>query len=130
MHLDFVQANAQIEEVACTLSLLPLGTAPMSHVDDQRLDRHLDKLQRKLPGRLSAWFQRLRAPGARWVRIPAGILLLCGGFLGFLPVLGFWMLPLGLLLLSLDVPLLEHPTARALDWLDRRWRRLTGSEIE
>jgi hypothetical protein len=96
----------------------------VSHLDDQHLDRHLDKLQRKLPNRLSAWFRRLRAPGARWVRIPTGILLICGGFLGFLPVLGFWMLPLGVLLLSLDVPILQRPAARALDWLDRRWTQL------
>jgi hypothetical protein len=96
----------------------------MTHVDDRDLDRHLDTLQRKLPDRLSPWLERLRAPGARWVRIPIGILLVCGGFLGFLPVLGFWMLPLGLLLLSLDVPLLKRPTARALDWLDRRWMQL------
>jgi hypothetical protein len=34
------------------------------------------------------------------------------------------MLPLGLLLLALDIPVLERPTARALDWLDRRWRQL------
>lgn len=100
------------------------AAAPMTHVDDRNLDRHLDELQRKLPDRLSSWLKRLRAPGARWVRIPIGILLVCGGFLGFLPVLGFWMLPLGLLLLSLDVPLLERPTARALDWLDRRCTRL------
>jgi hypothetical protein len=92
--------------------------------DDQHLDRHLDRLQRKLPERLSARLRRLRAPGARWVRIPTGILLICGGFFGFLPVLGFWMLPLGLLLLALDIPVLERPTARALDWLDRRWRHL------
>lgn len=96
----------------------------MSHIDDQHLDRHLDKLQRELPDRPSVWLQRLRAPGARWVRIPIGILLICGGFLWFLPVLGFWMLPLGLVLLSLDVPILKHPVARALDWLDRRWTQL------
>ena len=33
-----------------------------------------------------------------------GALLVIGGFLGFLPVLGFWMIPLGLLILSIDLP--------------------------
>jgi hypothetical protein len=122
-HLDSVQGNAQIEEVTCSASFRS-AAAPVSHVDDQHLDRHLDKLQRELPDRPSAWLHRLRAPGARWVRMPIGILLICGGFLGFLPVLGFWMLPLGLVLLSLDVPILKHPAAQALDWLDRRWTQL------
>lgn len=36
------------------------------------------------------------------VRIIIGLLLLVGGFLGILPILGFWMIPLGLLVLSLD----------------------------
>lgn len=40
----------------------------------------------------------------RWVRIPLGILLVFGGIFGALPVLGFWMLPLGLILLSADFP--------------------------
>lgn len=33
-------------------------------------------------------------------RIVLGILLLFGGILGALPILGFWMIPLGLLILS------------------------------
>lgn len=40
----------------------------------------------------------------RWVRIPLGILLIVGGIFGALPILGFWMLPLGLILLSADFP--------------------------
>lgn len=40
----------------------------------------------------------------RWVRIPLGIVLVIGGIFGALPVLGFWMLPLGLILLSADFP--------------------------
>jgi len=35
----------------------------------------------------------------RWV---SGVLLIIGGILGFLPVLGFWMIPLGLLMLAPD----------------------------
>lgn len=86
------------------------------------LDRHLDDLQEKLPGRYAGWLQKLREPAARWIRIPAGLLLIVGGFLGFLPILGFWMLPLGLLLLAIDVPLLRKPTA----WMIERVRRLIG----
>ncbi len=89
---------------------------------EQHLDRHLDDLQEKLPGRYAGWLQKLREPAARWVRIPAGLLLIVGGLLGFLPILGFWMLPLGLLLLAIDIPLLRKPTA----WLIARVRRLIG----
>lgn len=95
----------------------------MSSADRQpHLDRHLDDLQEKLPGRYAGWLQKLREPTARWIRIPAGLLLIVGGFLGFLPILGFWMLPLGLLLLAIDIPLLRKPTA----WLIERVRRLIG----
>jgi hypothetical protein len=50
-------------------------------------------------------------PKSKPVRIGLGILLIGGGILGFLPVLGFWMIPLGLLVLSVDLPVV------------RRWRR-------
>ena len=33
-----------------------------------------------------------------------GILLMGLGVLGFLPILGFWMIPLGLALLATDIP--------------------------
>ena len=50
------------------------------------------------------------------VRGVVGISLMLGGVLGFLPVLGFWMFPAGVAMLSLDVP----PLRRRLDeWLER-----------
>lgn len=91
----------------------------MDH-EDQHFDHQLDKLERRLPSRMASLFRRLREPNARWVRIPAALLFICGGFLGFLPILGFWMLPIGILLLALDIPLLKRPTARALNWAERR----------
>ena len=56
----------------------------------------------------------------RWVRIPLGILLLFGGLLGALPVLGFWMIPLGLLVLAADF----HWARRLHVKLRLGWRRL------
>ena len=44
-----------------------------------------------------------RLPESRLVRIAIGVLLVVFGVLGFLPVLGFWMIPLGLLVLSADI---------------------------
>ena len=44
--------------------------------------------------------RRTLPPGTR---IPVGLLLMLGGVLGFLPIVGFWMLPLGLAVAALDV---------------------------
>jgi len=48
-----------------------------------------------------------------------GIVLICLGFLGFLPILGFWMIPLGAMLAWLDI----GPWWRALK--ARRGRKIT-----
>ncbi|HTO41508.1 MAG TPA: hypothetical protein VL026_11075 [Rhizomicrobium sp.] len=42
-----------------------------------------------------------------------------GGTLGFLPILGFWMLPLGLLILSVDY----HPVRRLRRKIEVWWGR-------
>ena len=47
-------------------------------------------------------------PRSRIARIVIGILLIFMGFLGFLPVLGFWMIPLGLIVLSVDLPIVRR----------------------
>jgi len=52
------------------------------------------------------------------VRLIAAILLILGGFLWFLPILGLWMLPLGLLLLAEDVPPLRRMCGRILAWIE------------
>ena len=46
--------------------------------------------------------RRIPVPSSLVLRIGLGFLLLIGGFLWFLPLLGAWMLPLGLLVLSVD----------------------------
>jgi hypothetical protein len=75
----------------------------------QRLNRLFDKLERKIPRQAAGLLARVRRPEARWVRIPLGVLLVLGGIFSFLPVLGIWMLPLGLLLLALDLVFLQSP---------------------
>jgi hypothetical protein len=64
------------------------------------------------------------------IRFPVALLLIVGGVFSFLPVLGIWMLPLGLLLLAVDLPVLRGPISvlvirgRRLTqrWM-RRWRQ-------
>ncbi|MCY0095237.1 hypothetical protein [Hoeflea ulvae] len=55
--------------------------------------------------------RNFRLPRHPRMRIALGTGLVAGGTLGFLPILGFWMIPLGLLVLSQDLPAV------------RRWRR-------
>jgi hypothetical protein len=83
-------------------------------------ERRLEGLIGRLPPRFQAAVRWLRRPKARWLRVPAGLLLIVGGVFGMLPVLGFWMLPLGLVLLAEDVPPLRGARDRSLDWLERR----------
>ena len=93
----------------------------------QELDRHFAWFQEKLPPGPSKFVGWLRKPSARWLRIPIGLLLVLGGLVGFLPVLGFWMLIPGLLLLSLDLPFLRMPMrimiVRSRAWFRRLRRR-------
>lgn len=73
-----------------------------------RLERLFMRLEARFP-RFAMIIYVLRQPHAMIVRIPLGILLVIGGLLSFLPVLGLWMLPLGLLLLAVDLPFLQRP---------------------
>ncbi len=46
------------------------------------------------------------------LRSVAGLLLIVGGVFGFLPVLGFWMIPLGAAIIAVDVTLMRRRLAR------------------
>ena len=92
----------------------------MTDKDVDGLNRRLDRFERELPRSVGRSLRWLRGPSARWIRIPAGLLLILGGIFSILPVLGLWMLPLGLILLADDIPVLHRSRARLLDWLERR----------
>lgn len=74
-------------------------------------------------------------PRSRIARIAIGVALILCGFVGFLPVLGFWMIPLGLLVLSIDLPWVRRMrreySVRFFRWLKAHypgmWRRLNGA---
>lgn len=105
----------------------PLMTLPsqqataMSDKDQKRLNRQLDKIEKKLPGVATGWLAWLRKPSSRLVRIPLGLLLVVASLFSILPVLGLWMMPLGLMLLAIDVPFLQGPISRFLSWIERKW---------
>ena len=132
-------------EIALTTSLMKFGisrgdreltgTAHTASFGRGRLRTHMSKskrdlrlafkrLEQEMPnwmGRVMRW---LRHPASRLIRVPAGLLLILGGLLAFLPVLGIWMLPLGLLLIAYDVPMLRKPMSRFTHWSAERWAGL------
>lgn len=96
---------------------------------DDRLDRQFRAIERDAPfgGRT---LHALRKERYRLVRVPLALVFILGGVAGFLPVLGFWMVPVGLLLLAIDVPALRPCVSatiirarRRVEIWRRRWRR-------
>jgi hypothetical protein len=64
---------------------------------------------------------RLPLPRSRLLRIAIGSLLILFGLFGFLPILGFWMVPVGLLILSVDIPRVRRWRRRFAVWYARRY---------
>lgn len=62
-------------------------------------------------------------PASRLGRLIVGVLLVVGGILGFLPVVGFWMIPLGLIVLSVDFPFIRRLRRRLEVRLGRWWHK-------
>ena len=101
---------------------------------DARLDRQFERIGRQVPA-TRGFLDWVRRPGLWLVRVPLAILAILGGIFSFLPILGIWMLPLGLLLLAVDIPALRRPVGDAIVRLQRfigntrrRWRARFGSD--
>ena len=73
-------------------------------------------------GKLALGGMNVPMPRSRAGRITVGSSLILGGSLGFLPILGFWMLPLGLLVLSHDLSYVRRRRRRMAVWWERRQR--------
>lgn len=83
-----------------------------------RLRRQFEALARAMPV-TRPLTERLLRDGMRIVRLPLAFMFILGGCLSFLPVLGIWMLPLGIMLLAVDVPFIR-PTVSANSIRGRR----------
>jgi hypothetical protein len=59
------------------------------------------------------------------VRSLVGILCMIGGLVGFLPVVGFWMFPVGVAFIALDIPPLSR---RLLAWATRHGAAAEGGD--
>jgi hypothetical protein len=71
--------------------------------------------------------KKLKMPQKRSHRLILGWALMFGGIFGFMPIAGFWMLPLGLAVLSVDSPRIRRQRRRLVVWWMRRKTPKTGS---
>lgn len=95
----------------------------MTIPDDHTRDAPLRRFLLALPRPVRRLYETLQTPGYAWIRIPVAVLLILGGCIGFLPILGFWMIPFGVFLLAEDVIVLRRPTMRALGAMQAWWDR-------
>lgn len=91
-------------------------------IERQKLDRLVDRLKQKMPDRLARAIAWLVGPSAVLVRLPLGLFFIAGGLFSFLPLLGIWMLPLGILLIAVDVPFVRRWVIRTWPKVEARWR--------
>lgn len=55
-------------------------------------------------------------------RIVVGIFFVLFGLVGFLPIVGFWMVPVGLGILAIDIPIVKKFVHRMMTAFNQ-WRR-------
>nr|ALS90188.1 putative transmembrane protein (PGPGW) [uncultured bacterium] len=72
--------------------------------------------------KITVFGREFSMPRSRGLRIAIGALLIFCGILGFLPILGFWMIPIGLLVLSYEFALVRRHRRRFVVWWERRRR--------
>ncbi len=65
--------------------------------------------------------RRVKVPANRATRTALGGGLVAGGIFGFLPVLGFWMVPAGLIVLAVDSARVRRFNRRATVRVVRAW---------
>ena len=100
---------------------------------ERRFHRQFEALARLVP-LLRRPMTTLRTDSWRVIRLPLAVIFIAGGLLWFLPILGLWMLPFGLLLLAVDLPPLRGPISvllirsrRRISRWARRWRVRKGA---
>jgi len=98
--------------------------------DDTVREWRIRQLTAHLPSGVRRSVNWLRRPSSRWARLPAGVGFCIGGVFAILPVLGVWMIPVGLTLLAEDIPPLRRASDRTLDWLEGRMPHLFNHDKE
>jgi hypothetical protein len=78
--------------------------------------------------RLARWLHRMKNHPNQALRVTVAILFIIGGLLWFLPILGLWMLPVGLVILFARSPAYWRLRRRYVGW--RRQRRLNKAQTK
>ena len=89
---------------------------------DRRAEMSAEIDDQPPPRKISVFGRDFAMPRSRASRIAIGVALIFGGILGFLPILGFWMIPVGLLVLSYEFAVVRRWRRRAIIWWNRRRR--------
>lgn len=97
---------------------------PRTKDGEERLNEAFDRLEEALPSPAARFLEWLRHPKARYIRLFLGFLLILAGFFWFLPVIGLELLPIGLLIIAMDVPFLRKPIAWFVMWGLEKWAAL------
>ena len=101
----------------------------MSDSDDLDSDRTIPRTNESGKSRLKREIARTSYRILKWGndRVPTGLRSLCGfglmvgGIFGFLPILGFWMFPLGVALVLLDIPFTKDKILKKIEGLSEQW---------
>ena len=97
-----------------------MSVRPSSHDGDGH--RGKSPAARRRRKRMRPVIMWLRQPHLRWLRLPVAALFILAGLLGFFPILGFWMIAIGIILLIDDIPGIKRPLFRLWVRLERRTR--------
>ena len=88
------------------------GQTRMTRIPD--FHEEMDRFQNHIPAWVGHNLNRLRGTRAIWVRVLTGVALIVAWAFLPLPLVGIWMLPVGLALLAHDIPPVRAPIARLL----------------
>ena len=87
----------------------------------QDLDDAFAALERQVPAWVTRVIRWVRDPKQRRIRLAIGAFCIVLSFFFWRPVIGLELLPIGLLLIAIDVPFLRRPVALSLLWLLGKW---------
>jgi len=90
-------------------------------VQNDEFDRYCERAEGHLPNWSSRFLCWLRQPSSRVARVVVSALLVTGSLFSFLPVLGLWMLPLGLIIIAQDLPFLKAPLVVSFQRTEAAW---------
>ena len=85
----------------------------------------INRLQNHIPSWVAEKLERFRGERALWVRVWAGVGLVGAWCFLPLPIVGLWMLPVGLVLLAHDIPMMRKPMARVLHFTNGKIEKRT-----